>query len=145
MNMLIQGASLHHTGRIVTDIDEVVSFMTGVLGYRVEFSVRNMADQYQRIVGFGGIDCDLFQLSKTGESELIELIEVHGDISSAPSCAPIHPGDSHWAYVVADLHDAIARIKQEGGELLGEVVSFEEGPAAYMALPGNIILEIEGR
>lgn len=133
----------HHTGIVVADLSAAISFYRDVLGFEIEFEVFGMREQFQRIVGVDHISCDLTQLSNKATGTRIELIEIHGLQPGIESSVPVHVGVAHTAYLVENLHEAVQLVEECGGSLLGEIVEFDEGPAAYLVTPGGSTIELE--
>lgn len=135
----------HHSGIVVTDLDAAIDFYSQNFGYALEFEVRAMTDLFQRTVGVPGIECDLAQLVGPLAPVRLELIAVRGVPGGLNPALPVHVGVGHHAYVVDDLAVAIQSVIASGGSLIGEVVDFEEGPAAYCWTPAGTVVELEAR
>ncbi|MBK0418917.1 VOC family protein [Leucobacter sp. CSA1] len=133
----------HHTGIVVADLDRDLEFYRTVLGYELTFMVRGMDDLYRRTVGVPGVSCDLAQLDNRATGTRIELIQVHDLPAGTDPSLPVHVGVAHTAYLVADIAAAAETIRAAGGEILGEIVEFEEGPAAYFRTAGGTVVELE--
>lgn len=133
----------HHTGIVVSDFDAAIHFYRENLGFVPEFEVRGMAGQFARTVGVDGISCDLAQLWNPRTESRLELIRVHGTVDGLDPTLPIHTGVAHTAYLVGDLSAAADLIQRAGGSMLGEIVEFAEGPAAYFRTPGGTVIELE--
>lgn len=133
----------HHTGIVTADFDGDIDFYRRTLGYELGFSVRGMADQFARMVGIPGVSCDLAQLYNPRTRTRIELIRTHAVPDDADPAAPVHVGVAHTAYLVDDIAAAAELIRDEGGRMLGEIVEFDEGPAAYFRTGGGTVIEIE--
>jgi predicted enzyme related to lactoylglutathione lyase len=67
-----------------------------------------------------------------------ELVDLH------PAIAPPNAlGLRSVMFAVDDLDDTIARLRSEGGELIGEVVRYEDVyELCYMRGPGGIIVAL---
>lgn len=135
----------HHSGLVVADLDTAISFYSLALGYTVEFEVRGMSELFSRTVGVAGIECDLAQLSGPLAPVRVELIQVRGLPEHLDPALPVHVGIGHHAYVVDDLDAAIRSVADLGGSLMGEIVEFDEGPAAYCWTPAGTVVELEAR
>ncbi|MBC9935835.1 MULTISPECIES: VOC family protein [unclassified Leucobacter] len=133
----------HHTGIVVADLDQDLAFYQRVLGFEIAFEARGMTDLFQRTVGLAGVRCDLVQLVNRATGSRLELIEVTGVPDGTDPTLPVHVGIAHTAYLVADLAAAAALVAHNGGEMLGEIVDFEEGPAAYFRTAGGTVIELE--
>ncbi|MDQ1130485.1 VOC family protein [Microbacterium sp. SORGH_AS_0888] len=135
--------SWHHAGLVVRRLDAAIEFYREALGYRVEFLVRDMDDQFQRTVGVPGVVCDLAQLVAPFTATRLELLEVRGVPAGTPPHLPVHVGVGHGAYQVRDLDAAVARLFACGGAPIGEIVEFSEGRAVYCWTPSGTVVELE--
>ena len=138
---LVRG--IHHHGLVVADIRASVSFYTEHLGFTEEFRVEGMGDLFQRTVGIPELHCDLVQLWNDSLQTRMELIQVYGVPAGLDPSLPVHVGVGHTAFLVTDIRAAVVATELAGGEILGEIVEFAEGPAAYLRSPGGTIFEIE--
>ncbi|GAA1575059.1 VOC family protein [Leucobacter aridicollis] len=134
---------IHHHGLVVADLDQAVEFYSAELRFHEEFRVTNMGDLFQRTVGVPGITCDLVQLRNETADTRLELIRVHAVPAGLDPSLPVHVGVGHTAFLVTDIAAAVEATRRAGGEMLGEIVEFSEGPAAYLRSPGGIIFELE--
>ncbi|MDH6181072.1 catechol 2,3-dioxygenase-like lactoylglutathione lyase family enzyme [Microbacteriaceae bacterium SG_E_30_P1] len=135
--------SWHHAGLVVANLDRAIEFYTSALGYKVEFLVREMDDQFQRTVGVDGVVCDLAQLTAPYSGTLLELLEVRNVPSGLDPRLPVHVGVGHGAYQVRDLEASVDLLTAAGGNAMGEIVSFEEGRAIYCWSPAGTVVELE--
>ncbi len=133
----------HHTGIVVADFERSIAFYSEMLGFEPSFEVRGMAEQFAETVGVPGVSCDLAQLYNPRTRTRIELIRVHDVPTTADAWLPVHVGVAHTAYLVEDLEAAAELIARAGGSMLGRIVDFEEGPAAYFRVPGGTVIEVE--
>jgi catechol 2,3-dioxygenase-like lactoylglutathione lyase family enzyme len=140
---LLETWQQHHTGVVVADLKSDITFYQDTLGYEVEFEVWGMTELFQRTVGVAGISCDLVQLVNVATGTRLELIQVHDVPADVESWLPIHVGIAHTAYLVSDLAKAEMIIAENGGSILGEIVDFQEGPAAYFRTAGGTVIELE--
>ena len=133
----------HHTGLVVADFAAAVRFYREMLGFELAFEVRGMAEQFARTVGVPGVSCDLAQLWNARTRSPVHLNPAHAAAAVLGLALPVHVGIAHTAYLVEDLGAAAELIERAGGSMLGEIVEFSEGPAAYFRTPGGTVIEIE--
>ncbi len=134
---------LHHTSTVVDDIDDAVSFLRGSFGFEVRFQARGMTDLIQSMLALPDISCDLVQGVTPVSDHVIEFIAFHDVPAGCDEQLPVRPGQGHFAYVVSDLDAGIAAVRRAGGELVGAVTEFAEGPAVYCFMPSGGVLELE--
>ncbi|MFV0375598.1 VOC family protein [Microbacterium sp.] len=135
--------SFHHAGVVVADLDAAIAYHRDILGFEVDFLVRDMDDLFRRTVGLPGVVCDLAQLVAPYASTRIEVLQVRHLPDDVPGWMPVHVGVGHTAYQVDNIRASVAALCERGGRILGEIVEFEEGPAAYVVTPARTIIELE--
>lgn len=139
------GWEWHHSGLVVDDIDRAIAFYSTCFDYQVDFLVRGMDDQFQRTIGIADISCDLVQMRSPVSATTLELIRVYDVPAGLDPRTPVHVGVGHSAFIVNDVEEAVAAVVRGGGALMGEIVDFAEGPAAYCWTPSGSVVELEGR
>ena len=135
-------APLLHASVAVNDIDRAQAFFERALGFGTALRADDLTDEVARLTRRAGLTVKLAQLERPGDGCRIELIafDDNGDLpASAAGAVPL----AHLCFAVADLDDAIERARQEGAELMGEVVTFPEGRCAYLRVPGGAAIEFE--
>jgi predicted enzyme related to lactoylglutathione lyase len=135
-------ARWEHSSLAVGDLDAAISFYREVLGFAVQFEERGMTRQIAGMTGLAGISCDLAQLRSPGSAHVLELIAFHDVPAARAGWAPTTPGASHVAFSVGRLEGALEAVRRAGGIVLGEVTTFESGPAAYCREPSGSFLEL---
>jgi catechol 2,3-dioxygenase-like lactoylglutathione lyase family enzyme len=135
---------LEHFGIVVTDLEAAIDFFS-VLGLTLDGRSHVEGDWVGEIIGLENVRND-FAIMRTpdgdGKLELIQFAtpEYDGDVRREPSNAP---GLRHVLFRVDDLDDTIARLAGSGGELVGEVVQYEDMyRLCYMWGPNGIIVEL---
>ncbi|MEQ8965470.1 MAG: VOC family protein [Azospirillaceae bacterium] len=129
-----------HASLAVTDIDVSGDFYRRAFGFETVFEERGMAREIAETVGIAGVTCDLVQLRHPASGVVFELIAFRG---AGGEKVPPGPPRGHIALVVADLAAAEAELLRLGAERVGEIVAFDEGPAAYYREPGGSVVELE--
>lgn len=131
-------ARIAHFSLAVTDLAAARGFYEAAFGFTAEFAAQGLRERIARMTGQRDLDCDLVQLRHPGSGATIELVAF-----APPPALEGGPPPAHLAMSVPDLSGADARIRALGAERLGEIVTFEEGPAAYYRVPGGSVLELE--
>jgi catechol 2,3-dioxygenase-like lactoylglutathione lyase family enzyme len=140
---------MDHVGIVVDDLDAAKAFFVN-LGLEVmnEDTVGEEpeeSDWVGRIIGLEGVRDDVAMLRTTDGDTNIELIKFHtprDENGIQPSVANML-GIRHLAFVVDDLDAVIARLQQNGTELVGEVMTYEDiYKLCYVRGPEGIILEL---
>lgn len=133
-------ATLLHVSLAVSDLPAAAAFFRDVLGYATAFEAQGLSHQIARMTGETGLVCDLMQLTRPGEGVVLELVAFRpSPVSASGSRVPA----AHVAFAVKDLNRALERAMGAGARLLGEVVEFSEGRAAYLEVPGGAVIELE--
>lgn len=134
---------LHHTSIVVDDVEASAAFLRDCFGFDVTFRAEAMTGQIQSMLGLPGISCDLVQGVTPQSDHLLEFIAFRDVPAGCDERLPVRPGQGHLAYVVSDLDAGIAAVRRCGGEPVGAVTEFAEGPAVYCFMPGGGVLELE--
>lgn len=135
---------MEHVGIVVDDLAAATEFFTE-LGLELQGTMALDNRSVDRIVGLDGVRTEVaFMQTPDGHGRL-ELIEFHspsheGDDGHAPANAP---GLRHLAFVVEDIEAVLARLRAQGGELVGELVRYEDSYSlCYVRGPAGIIVEL---
>lgn len=127
-----------HFSLAVRDLAAARGFYQAAFGFTAAFEARDLADRIARMTGRKNLTCDLVQLRHPETSTILELIR----FSEVPADGE-GPPPAHLALTVPDLSDADERVRSHGAERLGEIVTFDDGQAAYYRVPGGSVLELE--
>lgn len=142
---------LDHVGVNVPDLDEAVSFFVAVFGARVVFELERFSD-----VGGGalerlgadrhaGLALVMLELGR-GRLELLNWSDAEEARAPWPPSSAL--GASHVAIDVTDMDVALDRVRGvEGVVVIGEPVTFEEGPTpglanAFVVTPWGLLVEL---
>jgi catechol 2,3-dioxygenase-like lactoylglutathione lyase family enzyme len=135
---------MDHVGIVVDDLAAAVAFFTE-LGLELEGEMANEGPLVDRIVGLEGVRTDFaFMRTPDGHGGL-ELIKFHspsheGGERDEPSNTP---GLRHITFAVDDIHASLAGLQARGGELVGELVNYEDTYwLCYVRGPAGIIVEL---
>jgi catechol 2,3-dioxygenase-like lactoylglutathione lyase family enzyme len=134
---------LEHIGVVVEDLQAATEFFTA-LGLEVDGEMSVEGPLVDRINGLEGVRSDIVMLKAPGGS-VLELAkyksppaEVEG--RSAPANTP---GIRHLLFVVDDVEESLAAVQAKGGELVGELVNYEDSyMLCYVRGPAGIIVEL---
>ena len=135
---------LEHIGIVVDDLAAATAFFTA-LGLEVEGEASVEGDLVDRINGLKGVRADIVILRTPDGNSKVELAKYHspsydGDHGPAPANAP---GIRHILFVVDDIQESLASVRAHGGELVGELVNYENSYwLCYLRGPAGIIVEL---
>ncbi|GAA1674964.1 VOC family protein [Fodinicola feengrottensis] len=136
-----------HLGIVVDDLAAAVAFF-GELGLKLEGEMALEGRAVDRINGLEGVRTDMAMMRTPDGNAALELLKYNeppapaGD-QRAPSNVP---GLRHVLFEVKDIKDLIDRLKPHGGELVGELVNYEDSWwLCYLRGPAGIIVELAER
>jgi catechol 2,3-dioxygenase-like lactoylglutathione lyase family enzyme len=137
---------LEHIGIVVDDLAAATAFFTA-LGLEVEGETSVEGGLVDRINGLEGVQADVVILRVGGpdSNAKLELAKYRspsyeGDDGPAPANAP---GIRHVLFVVDDIQASLAGLRAHGGELVGELVNYEDSYwLCYVRGPAGIIVEL---
>lgn len=135
---------MDHIGIVVTDLEAATAFFVA-LGFEEQGSGRVGGDLVARIVGLPGVQSDFAMLKTPDGIHGIELIRfvspsvLDGDSHAAANTL----GLRHVCFEVDDIQDVVGRLEQHGGELIGEIVNYQDFYLlCYLRGPEGIIVEL---
>jgi catechol 2,3-dioxygenase-like lactoylglutathione lyase family enzyme len=135
---------LEHIGVVVDDLEGAKAFFIA-LGLEVEGEASVEGRLVDRINGLEGVSADIVILRIPDDSSKLELAKYRspsyeGDDEPAP---PNAPGIRHILFVVDDIEASLAGLQAHGGELVGELVNYENSYwLCYVRGPAGIIVEL---
>jgi catechol 2,3-dioxygenase-like lactoylglutathione lyase family enzyme len=135
---------LEHIGIVVDDLAAASAFFAA-LGLEVEGEASVDGDLVDRINALTGVRADIVILRTLDGKAKVELAKYHspsyeGEDGSAPANAP---GIRHILFVVDDIRASLAGLRAHGGELVGELINFENSYwLCYVRGPAGIIVEL---
>lgn len=135
---------MDHLGIVVRDLEAATAFFIE-LGFEQQGSGRVGGDLVERIVGLPGVQSDFAMLKTPDGIHGIELIRfVSPSVLDGDSGAPANTlGLRHVCFEVDDIADTVRRVEQHGGELVGEIVNYEDFYLlCYLRGPEGIIVEL---
>ncbi|HET8535739.1 MAG TPA: VOC family protein [Solirubrobacteraceae bacterium] len=135
---------LEHIGIVVDDLAAATAFFTA-LGLEVEGETSVEGALVDRINGLEGVRADIVILRTPDGHGKIELAKYRapsydGEDGRAPANAP---GIRHVLFVVDDVEASLANLRAHGGELVGELVNYENSYwLCYVRGPAEVIVEL---
>jgi catechol 2,3-dioxygenase-like lactoylglutathione lyase family enzyme len=135
---------LEHLGIVVEDLAAATAFFVA-LGLEVEGEASVEGSLVDRINGLDGVQADIVMLRCPSGGSRLELARYRapaydGHDGPAP---PNAPGLRHVLFVVDDVEASLAALRAQGGELVGELVNYENSYAlCYVRGPAGIIVEL---
>ena len=136
---------LEHIGIVVDDLTSATEFFTA-LGLEVDGKTSVEGDAVDRINGLEGVQADIVILrTPNGDGSKLELVKYRSpayerDDAPVPANAP---GIRHILFAVDDVEASLARLRTHGGELVGELVNYQNSYwLCYVRGPAGIIVEL---
>jgi catechol 2,3-dioxygenase-like lactoylglutathione lyase family enzyme len=135
---------LEHIGIVVDDLAAATAFFVA-LGLEVDGQVSVEGRLVDRINGLEGVQADVVMLRAPGGGSQLELARYRspsydGDDGPAP---PNAPGIRHSLFVVDEVEASLAALRAHGGELVGDLVNYENRYwLCYVRGPAGIIVEL---
>ena len=136
---------MEHVGIVVDDLEAATAFFVDGLGLERQGGGSADGEWVDRIVGLEGIEVDFAMLETPDGNGRIELVKFQSPPSPAgdPDGPANIPGLRHLAFRVDDVEAAVAGLRAHGGELVGEVVRYEDMfLLCYVRGPAGIIVEL---
>jgi catechol 2,3-dioxygenase-like lactoylglutathione lyase family enzyme len=137
---------LEHIGIVVDDLAAATAFFADGLGLELEGKASVEGRLVDRINGLDGVRADVVILRTPDGGTQVELAKYHspaypGDDAPAPPANT--PGIRHILFVVDDAQASLAALQAHGGELVGELVNYENAYwLCYVRGPAGIIVEL---
>ncbi|WIY02781.1 VOC family protein [Amycolatopsis mongoliensis] len=137
-------ARLEHIGIVVDDLAAAKAFFTE-LGLEPEGEMTVEGRVVDLINGLDGVRSDVAMMRTPDGHGRLELIKYRTPAGPAvdPAAPANTPGLRHILFEVADIDDVVARLRQHGAELVGEVAQYEDSyRLCYLRGPAGIIVEL---
>jgi len=135
---------LEHIGIVVDDLAAATAFFAA-LGLELEGEASVEGDLVDRINGLEDVRADVVILRTPDGNGKVELAKYRsptyeGEHRPAPANAP---GIRHILFAVDDAEASLADLRAHGGELVGELVNYENSYwLCYVRGPAGIIVEL---
>jgi len=133
---------MDHAGIVVEDLAAAVAFFVE-LGLELEGEASVEGAWVDQLVGLDGVRADMAMLRVPGGQGRVELSTFHSPTTtaSAPREPVNTPGIPRLTFVVDDVDAVSARLREHGGELVGEVAQYEDVYRyAYVRGPAGVII-----
>jgi catechol 2,3-dioxygenase-like lactoylglutathione lyase family enzyme len=136
---------MDHVSVIVDDLPAAIAFFT-TLGMAVEGQMPVEGPWVDRLNGLEGVQVDIATMLTPDGHGRVELTKFRNPelVSSEPAIAPPNTlGLRQIMFAVEDLDDTVARLRERGAELIGEVVQYEDKyKLCYIRGPAGIIVAL---
>ena len=135
---------LEHIGVVVDDLAAATAFFVA-LGLELEGETSVEGQLVDQVNGLEGVRADIVMLRTPDGGSKLELAKYRSpshDGDGGPP-APNAPGIRHILFVVDDVEASLASLRAHGGELVGELVNYENSYwLCYVRGPAGIIVEL---
>ena len=130
---------------VVDDLEAAIAFFAA-LGLEVEGKATVEGPSVDRLVGLEGVRSDIAMMRTPYGHGRIELDKFHTPpaVRAEPEDAPVNAlGIRRIMFAVDDIDAVLARLVTHGGELVGEVVQYEDSHRlCYVRGPEGIIVAL---
>ena len=130
---------------VVDDLDRAIAFFTE-LGLTPEGRAVIEGDFADQTVGLEGIRSEIAMMVTPDGHSKLELTAYHSPAAAHPEPAILPPntlGLHRTMFLVDDIDDTIARLRDHGAELVGEVARFEDMfRLCYLRGPAGVIVAL---
>ncbi len=134
---------LEHVGIAVEDLEAAVEFFVG-LGFEADGEAVVEGEWVGRVIGLEDVRSKL-AFVKAPDGGTLELFQfLSPPMVDGKADAPANAlGIRHLAFAVDDIDATVAGLRERGGELVGEVVQYENSwRTCYARGPEGIIVEL---
>ena len=136
---------LDHISVVIRDLPAAIAFFTA-LGMEIEGRADVGGPVVDRLNGIQGVQAEIVMMRTPDGHGKLELTRFRNPelVEIQPAVAPPNAlGLRSVMFAVDDLDEAVERLRREGGELVGEVVQYEEAyRLCYLQGPGGIIVAL---
>ena len=136
---------LDHVSVVVEDLAAAITFFTA-LGMTLEGEAQIGGPWVDRVNGIEGIKVDIVMMRTPDGQGALELTKFHTPklVDLEPAIAPPNAlGLRSVMFAVESVDETAARLRAEGGELIGEIVQYEDSyRLCYMRGPAGIIVAL---
>ena len=136
---------LDHVSVVVEDLAAAVAYFTA-LGMTIEGEMPVEGAWVDRVNGLEGIQVDIVMMRTPDGHGRLELTRFRSPklVEMEPAIAPPNAlGLRSVMFTVESVDDSVARLREHGGELMGEVAQYEDKyRLCYMRGPAGIIVAL---
>ncbi len=125
-NMTIQ--RMDNVGVVVDDVEAATAFFVE-LGMELEGEMPVEGRWVDRVVGLDDVRVDIAMMRTPDGHGRLELTKFHTPpaVRAEPESAPANAlGIRRIMFAVVDIDDVVARLRNHGAELLGEIAQYED-------------------
>lgn len=130
---------------VVDDLKAAIAFFTE-LGLELEGETTVEGEWVDRIVGLNGVKSDIAVMRTPDGHGRLELDKFHTPkaVRVEPVDTPVNTlGIRRIMFAVTDIDDVVARLRNHGAELIGEVTQYEDMyRLCYLRGPEGIIIAL---
>jgi catechol 2,3-dioxygenase-like lactoylglutathione lyase family enzyme len=128
---------------VVEDLEAVKAFFAE-LGMELEGETQVEGPSVDRTVGLEGVRADIAMMRTPDGHGRVELTRFHTPpaVRAEPEDAPANAlGIRRIMFAVQDIEDVVARLRSRGGELVGEIVQYEDSyRLCFLRGPEGIVI-----
>ena len=136
-----------HIGLVVEDLDETVRFLA-LLGFDCGKPGVFGGEWIDRIIGLDDATVEVVMARAPDGTDMFEVVRFQSPSASAQEPAPAanRPGLRHVAFKVDDVRAVVDRVREAGGDPVGEIVDFQNTfLLCYVRGPEGLIVELAER
>ena len=130
---------------VVDDLESAIAFFAA-LGMEREGKATVEGESVDRLVALEGVRSDIVMMRTPDGHGRVELDKFHTPpaVRAEPEDAPVNAlGIRRIMFAVDDLDAVLARLRTHGGELVGDVVQFEDSHRlCYVRGPDGIMVAL---
>jgi catechol 2,3-dioxygenase-like lactoylglutathione lyase family enzyme len=132
---------MDNVGIVLQDLDAGIAFFAE-LGLELEGRMTVEGDWVDRCVGLRGVRSEIAMMRMPDGHGGLELSKYHRpEATGAAPRAPNTLGFHRVMFAVDDIDDTVARLREHGGELVDEIVRYEDiYRLCYLRGPEGIII-----
>lgn len=136
---------MDHVSVVVDDLPAAIRFFT-TLGMSLEGEAPVEGPWVDRLCALEGVQVDIAMMKTPDGSGRVELTKFRNPklVEAEPAIAPLNVlGLRQIMFAVEDIDDTMARLRDQGAELAGEVTQYEDKyKLCYMRGPAGIIVAL---
>ena len=135
---------MDNVGIVIDDLAAAIAFFVE-LGLELEGRLPVEGRSVDRIVGLDDVRVDIAMMRTPDGHGRLELTKFHrpAAVGTEPKNAPANTlGIRRIMFAVEDIDDVLARLRNHGAELIGEVVQYENYRLCYVRGPEGILVAL---
>jgi catechol 2,3-dioxygenase-like lactoylglutathione lyase family enzyme len=136
---------MDNVGIVFDDLPAAIAFFAE-LGLELEGETTVEGRWADRVVGLDDVRCDIAMMRTPDGHSRLELMRFHNPeaVRAGPKDAPANAlGIRRIMFAVEDIDDVLARLRDHGAELMGEVAQYEDMyRLCYLRGPEGIIIAL---